>query len=85
MTLQAGQTTPVPWVNVIANPSFGTVISESGCGYTWAGNSHEYRLTPWNNDPVTDPTGEAFQTSGTRSGEIFGHLPLCRQAAQRLT
>ncbi len=45
--------TPAPWVNVIANPNFGTVISESGCAYTWSENAHEFRLTPWNNDPVT--------------------------------
>ena len=74
--LGAGQTTPVPWVNVIANPSFGTVISESGCGYTWAGNSHEYRLTPWNNDPVTDPTGEAFYIRDEERGNFWSPTPL---------
>ena len=46
--------TPAPWVNVLANPGFGTVVSESGSAYTWAENAHEFRLTPWNNDPVTD-------------------------------
>ena len=76
VTLQPGQTTPVPWVNVIANPSFGTVISESGCGYTWAGNSHEYRLTPWNNDPVTDPTGEAFYIRDEERGNFWSPTPL---------
>ena len=60
ITLQPEQMTPAPWVNVLANPSFGTVISESGSAYTWVENSHEFRLTPWNNDPVTDATGEAF-------------------------
>ena len=52
--------TPAPWVNVIANPGFGTVISESGTAYTWIENAHELRLTPWNNDPVSDTGGEAF-------------------------
>src|SRR4029453_4489723 len=50
----AGQTTPAPWVNVLANPNFGTVISESGLAYTWGENAHEFRLTPWHNDPVSD-------------------------------
>jgi cyclic beta-1,2-glucan synthetase len=76
VTLQPGQTTPVPWVNVMANPSFGTVISESGCGYTWAGNSHEYRLTPWNNDPVTDATGEAFYIRDEERGNFWSPTPL---------
>ena len=77
ITLEAGQSTPVPWVNVIANPSsFGTVISESGCGYTWAENSHELRLTPWNNDPVSDPTGEAFYIRDEKSGAFWSPTPL---------
>ncbi|HEV7925200.1 MAG TPA: glucoamylase family protein, partial [Verrucomicrobiae bacterium] len=60
ITLNAGQMTPAPWVNVLANPYFGTVVSESGSAYTWAENSHEFRLTPWSNDPVQDTTGEAL-------------------------
>jgi cyclic beta-1,2-glucan synthetase len=77
VTLKAGQSTPVPWVNVIANPSsFGTVISESGCGYTWAENSHEFRLTPWNNDPVTDATGEALYIRDEESGQFWSPTPL---------
>ena len=47
-------------MNVLANPYFGTVISESGAAYTWVENSHEFRLTPWSNDPVQDTTGEAI-------------------------
>jgi cyclic beta-1,2-glucan synthetase len=35
-------------------------VSESGSAYTWVENAHEFRLTPWNNDPVQDTTGEAF-------------------------
>ena len=44
--------TPAPWVNVLANPRFGTVLSESGVAYTWRENAHEFRLTPWSDDPV---------------------------------
>ncbi|MBV8351572.1 MAG: hypothetical protein JOZ21_04790 [Verrucomicrobia bacterium] len=75
VTLQPGQATPVPWVNVIANPSFGTVISESGSAYTWAENSHEFRLTPWNNDPVTDAAGEALYIRDEQSGDFWSPTP----------
>jgi cellobiose phosphorylase len=54
--------TPAPWSNVIANPHFGTVISESGQSYTWFQNAHELRLTPWNNDPLTDLGGDLLYT-----------------------
>ncbi len=60
ITTSTDQVTPAPWVNVIANPQFGTVISESGQAYTWGENAHEFRLTPWANDPVCDTGGEVF-------------------------
>ena len=62
-TLAPGQWTPAPWINVISNPSFGFQVSESGSGYTWAGNSRENQLTPWSNDPVSDPAGEVVHPS----------------------
>ena len=68
MILRAGRTTPAPWVNVIANPQFGTVVSESGCAYTWLENSHEFRLTPWYNDPVSDTSGEAVYLRDEETG-----------------
>lgn len=73
--LEAGQVTPAPWVNVLANPHFGTVISESGSAYTWSQNAHEYRLTPWNNDPVTDSSGEAFYIRDEESGQYWSPSP----------
>ncbi len=60
--------TPAPWANVIANPNFGTVISESGQCYTWNENAHEMRLTPWENDPVSDLGGEAFYLRDEETG-----------------
>lgn len=63
--------TPAPWVNVIANKNFGTVISESGSAYTWSENAHEFRLTPWNNDPVTDSGGEAFYLRDEETGKFW--------------
>ena len=74
--LQAGKATPAPWVNVIANPNFGTVISESGQSYTWAENAHEFRLTPWNNDPVSDMGGEAFYVRDEETGQFWSPTPL---------
>ncbi len=76
ITLYPEQETPAPWVNVIANASFGTLISESGSGYTWAENSHEYRLTPWNNDPVTDSAAEYFYLRDEETGRFWSPTPL---------
>jgi cellobiose phosphorylase len=54
------QPTPAPWCNVLANPRFGSVVSDTGSAYTWCENAHGLRLTPWHNDPVTDDAGEAI-------------------------
>ena len=67
---------PAPWVNVIANPGFGFVVSESGSGFTWSGNSQRNRLTPWNNDPVSDQPGEVVYLRDEESGEIWCPTPL---------
>jgi cellobiose phosphorylase len=69
------KTTPAPWVNVIANPGMGMVISESGSAYTWAINAHEYRITPWNNDPVGDAGGEAYYLRDEESGYFWSPVP----------
>jgi len=63
--------TPAPWVNVIANPTFGTVVSEAGAGFTWCGNSQRNRLTPWSNDPVLDTPGEAVYLRDEETGEAW--------------
>ena len=75
IALEPGQTTPAPWSNVIASPHIGTVVSESGGMYTWAGNAHEFRLTPWGNDPVTDPSGEAFYVRDEKTGHFWSVAP----------
>ena len=77
-----GRVTPAPWVNVMANPHFGTVVSESGQAYTWHENAHEFRLTPWGNDPVSDAGAEAFYLRDEESGHFWSPTPLpCRGAA----
>lgn len=70
-----GQFTPAPWVNVLANPHFGTIISESGPAYTWSENAHEFRLTPWGNDPVNDSRGEAFYIRDEERGHFWSPTP----------
>jgi cellobiose phosphorylase len=81
ITLSADQVTPAPWVNVLANPYFGTVVSESGSAYTWVENCHEFRLTPWNNDPITDVTGEAFYVRDEQTGQFWSPTPLPARGA----
>ncbi len=81
ITTAHGQVTPAPWVNVLANEQFGTVISESGSAYTWSENAHEFRLTPWGGDPVCDSTGEAFYLRDEERGHFWSPTPLpCRVA-----
>ncbi|MBC7998093.1 MAG: cyclic beta 1-2 glucan synthetase, partial [Leptolyngbya sp.] len=70
------QVTPAPWVNVLANPYFGTVVSESGQSYTWLENAHEFRLTPWHNDPVTDSAGESYYLRDEETGYFWSPSPL---------
>ncbi len=79
ITTSADQVTPAPWVNVMANPQFGTVISESGQAYSWGENAHEFRLTPWANDPVSDIGGEAFYLRDEETGLYWSPTPLPRR------
>ncbi|HEY5297339.1 MAG TPA: glucoamylase family protein [Verrucomicrobiae bacterium] len=76
ITLQPGRATPAPWINVLGNPNFGTIISESGGSYSWSENCHEFRLTPWNNDAVTDASGEAFYIRDEQTGKFWSPTPL---------
>ncbi len=73
--------TPAPWSNVMANAHFGSVVSESGQAYTWAENAHEFRLTPWANDPVSDGGGEAFYLRDEHSGISWSPTPLPRRGS----
>jgi cyclic beta-1,2-glucan synthetase len=66
-----GSVTPAPWVNVLANENFGTVVSENGSAYTWSENAHEFRLTLWMNDPVLDLSGEALYIRDEETGKFW--------------
>ena len=68
--------TPLPWINVMANPVFGALVSESGSGCCWYGNSQSNRLTPWNNDPISDPSTEAIYIRDEDSGVFWTPTPL---------
>ena len=76
---------PAPWTNVLANPGFGCLVTEAGLGYTWAGNSQMNRLTPWSNDPVSDPPGEVVYLRDEETGEVWTPTPLPRGAGAAVT
>src|SRR5262249_37101772 len=69
---------PAPWTNVLANPGFGCLVTEAGLGYSWAGNSQMNRLTPWSNDPVSDPPGEVIYLRDEETGAVWTPTPLPR-------
>jgi cellobiose phosphorylase len=71
ITVTRSRMTPLPWTNVIANPEFGTLVSESGSCSTWSENSQLFRLSPWSNDPVRDPSGEAFYVRDEATGDLW--------------
>jgi len=70
-----GARPPMPWINVVANEDVGFLASESGAGYTWSRNSREHRLTPWANDPVVDPHGEALWIRDEDVRRFWSPLP----------
>ncbi len=76
ITATPEQPTPAPWVNVLTNAHFGTVVSESGSAYSWNENAHEYRLTPWHNDPVGDLSGEVFYLRDEETGRYWSPTSL---------
>ncbi len=74
--LHDGDWTPAPWINVIANQDFGCMVSEAGAGCTWSINSQKNLLTPWSNDPVSNPPSDMFYIRDEDSGELWSPTPL---------
>ena len=66
---------PAPWINVVGNPVGGFCVSEGGSGATWAGNSFFYRLTPWHNDPVRDPSSDCVFLRDDANGDLWTATP----------
>lgn len=75
MHLAPGEHTPAPWCNVLANDTFGTIVSEAGLGFTWALNSGEHRLTPWSNDPVLNEPGEVLYLRDEALAQVWTTTP----------
>ena len=75
-TLEAGQWTPAPWINVVCNRSFGFHNSVEGGGFTWSINSQQNHISPWSNDPVSDAPGEVIYLRDEDSGELWGPTAL---------
>ncbi len=82
--LGPGQSTPAPWINVIANPHFGFQVATEGSGYTWSLNSRDNQLTAWSNDPISDRPGEMLYLRDEDSGELWGPTaaPIRNRAAR---
>ncbi|MGB7211142.1 MAG: glucoamylase family protein [Gemmatimonadales bacterium] len=80
--LRPGQWTPAPWVNVIANADFGCLVSEAGSGCTWSVNSQQNLLTPWSNDPVSDPPSDVLYLRDEDTDELWSPTPLPVRAPQ---
>ena len=76
IVLEGDDVTPAPWIDVLANPTFGSTVSEAGIGCTWSLNSHENRITTWNNDPVSDGSGEVLFVRDEETGEFWSPTPL---------
>lgn len=75
MRVRGDHVPPAPWANVVANAHAGFVVSERGAGFTWAGSSYFFRLTPWHNDPVTDPMSEVLYLQDDDSGTLWSATP----------
>ncbi|MGO9830832.1 MAG: GH36-type glycosyl hydrolase domain-containing protein [Myxococcaceae bacterium] len=75
VVLEGDRETPLPWVNVLANPAFGTIVTSSGAAFTWSENSRQNRLTPFANDPVIDPTSEALFLRDEDTGDAWSVTP----------
>ncbi len=70
VVLDDGQWTPAPWINVIANPQFGFLVSADGSGSTWSLNAQQNQITPWCNDPVSNTPAEAIYIRDEESGDL---------------
>ena len=76
ITLAEEKCTPTPWINVVANASFGFLVSAEGGGYTWSLNSQQNPLTPWPNDAVSDTPHEVLYLRDEDSGECWSATAL---------
>lgn len=68
----------LPWCHVLANPAFGTLVSDKALGFTWAVNARENKLTPWFNDTASDNRGEMvlLRAGGRIYDAVWGAAPV---------
>jgi cyclic beta-1,2-glucan synthetase len=85
ITLRAGEWTPTPWTNVLANPNFGCLVTSAGLGSSWSINSQQNRLTPWCNDPVSETPGEAIYLQDMDAYDLWTPTPLPIREAEPYT
>ena len=57
-------TQSAPWSYVYAKGHFGTLLTQNSLGYTWIGNCHERRITPYSPDALLDFSGERLIFTG---------------------
>jgi cyclic beta-1,2-glucan synthetase len=73
--LGRGESTPAPWANILANETFGSLVTESGGGFTWALNSGEHRITTWTNDAVCDRPVETLYLRDEETAAVWSATP----------
>jgi len=75
ISLAPGETTPAPWVNIIARDRIGFLVTESGGSFTWLEDAGEFRMTPWHNDPVRGLRGEVAYLRDEETGKVWTPSP----------
>ena len=73
--LEPRDSTPAPWINILSNNDFGTVVTEAGGGFSWAINSGENRISPWTNDAVTDEPSEILYLRDEETAQLWNPTP----------
>ena len=63
--------TPRPWANVICPDRYGTIVTQSGTGYSWMTHATFNRLTRWEQDLVRDEWGKWLYCLDRDSGELW--------------
>lgn len=62
---------PRPWINILCNEKFGSIITDNFGGFIWAENSRLNRITKWDNDPIVDVPSEIFYLKDESSNKYW--------------
>jgi cellobiose phosphorylase len=76
--------TPRPWVNVNCNEDYGYVVSQTGGGFSWYGNSQLSRLNIWYQDLVKDDYGKYIYVRDNTTGKFWSTTwkPTCSKLSK---